>query len=175
MSTFFKIILVLLGLAYLISPVDIIPEIFFPILGWMDDGLVLYCIYYLIRYGQFPWLFFKRNPGTGNGRDPSGRYKPETGFQARNNGFSQKTGTKDHKYGPGSSRSSSLSTKSAHEILGVPMGATWEEIQAAYKQQIKKYHPDKLSHLGKEFSDLASKRFLEIQEAFEVLKTRKGR
>jgi hypothetical protein len=159
MNTFFKIILVLLGLAYLISPVDIIPEILVPFLGWVDDGLVLYCIYYLIRHGQLPWFFSKQNPGAGHDREPAG----------------QKSGTKTNRSGPGPNDSYSGSVRPAHEILGVPMDASWEEIQAAYKQQIKKYHPDKLSHLGKEFSDLASKRFLEIQNAFETLKARKGR
>ncbi|MCA1794384.1 MAG: DnaJ domain-containing protein [Desulfotignum sp.] len=175
MGTLFKIILVLLGLAYLISPVDIIPEMLVPFLGWVDDGLVLYCIYYLIRHGQLPWFFFKRSTGAGYDREPAGHNRSTTGFQTTDNGSGQKTGDDANRSKPGPNGSHSRTTKTAHEILGVPMDASWEEIQAAYKQQIKKYHPDKLSHLGKEFSDLASRRFLEIQKAFETLKARKGR
>jgi uncharacterized membrane protein YkvA (DUF1232 family) len=53
-----KILLVLFGLIYLISPVDLIPEILVPFLGWVDDGVVLYGIYYLIRYNRLPWNLF---------------------------------------------------------------------------------------------------------------------
>jgi uncharacterized membrane protein YkvA (DUF1232 family) len=61
MKTHHKILLVLLGLAYLISPVDLIPEMLVPFLGWVDDGVVLYCIYYLIRYNRLPWTVFLKN------------------------------------------------------------------------------------------------------------------
>ncbi|MFU8769624.1 MAG: DUF1232 domain-containing protein, partial [Desulfotignum sp.] len=47
MRDYQKILLVLFGLVYLISPVDVIPELLVPFLGWVDDGVVLYCIYYL--------------------------------------------------------------------------------------------------------------------------------
>lgn len=56
-----KILLVLFGLLYLISPVDLIPEFLVPFLGWVDDGVVLYAIYHLLRYNRLPWtLFFKK-------------------------------------------------------------------------------------------------------------------
>ncbi|MCF8091634.1 MAG: DnaJ domain-containing protein [Desulfotignum sp.] len=152
MSFFFKIMLILLGLAYLIAPVDIIPEILVPFLGWVDDGLVLYCIFYLIRYGRLPWFFSKRN---------------------QRDGFGSRTTAGNQKFT--SNANSSQPPEPAHEVLGVAKDASWEEIQSAYKQQIKKYHPDKLSHLGKEFSDLAARRFVEIQKAFESLKRKKGR
>jgi len=171
MSSFFKILLILLGLAYLIAPVDIIPEILVPFLGWVDDGLVLYCIFYLIRYGRLPSFFFKRNPGGGFSGKPADRFGPDPGSHTKPNGTSSRTTAGNQK----STSSADGSPRPAHEILGVAKDASWEEIQTAYKQQIKKYHPDKLSHLGKEFSDLAARRFVEIQKAFETLKTQKGR
>ncbi|MFO7911964.1 MAG: DnaJ domain-containing protein [Desulfotignum sp.] len=173
MSLFFKILLILLGLAYLIAPVDIIPEILVPFLGWVDDGLVLYCIFYLIRYGQLPWFFFKRNTGDRYGQKPPGRFGPDPGTRTKNNGATSRKTAGNQKFTSGTNRSHP--GRPAHEILGVAKDASWKEIQAAYKQLAKKYHPDKLSHLGKEFSDLAAKRFLEIQKAFETLKNQKGR
>lgn len=32
-----KKMLVVLGAAYLISPVDLLPELFIPVIGWLDD------------------------------------------------------------------------------------------------------------------------------------------
>ena len=56
-----KLLLAILGLVYLISPVDLIPEFLAPVLGWVDDGVILYAIYHLIRYNRLPWnLFFKK-------------------------------------------------------------------------------------------------------------------
>lgn len=34
---FWKKLTVLLGVAYIISPVDLMPELFIPIIGWLDD------------------------------------------------------------------------------------------------------------------------------------------
>jgi uncharacterized membrane protein YkvA (DUF1232 family) len=63
MKPFHKILLVLFGLIYLISQVDLIPEVLVPFLGWVDDGVILYAVYHLIRYNRLPWNFFfkKRN------------------------------------------------------------------------------------------------------------------
>ena len=60
--------------------------------------------------------------------------------------------------------------KTPYEILDVPLGASQEDIKAAFKQLAGKYHPDKVEHLGDEFKALAEEKFKEIQEAYQHLK-----
>lgn len=55
------------------------------------------------------------------------------------------------------------------EILGLAPGATPEEIKAAFRELAKKYHPDRVAHLGDEFKELAHKKFVEIRSAYERL------
>jgi hypothetical protein len=57
-----------------------------------------------------------------------------------------------------------------HAVLGVGKNATPEEVNRAYRQLAKKYHPDKVAHLGDEFRKLAEMRFKEIQAAYDKLK-----
>ena len=44
-----------------------------------------------------------------------------------------------------------------------------EEIDAAYKARMKEYHPDKVAHLGEELQELARRKVLEIQKAYQQL------
>jgi DnaJ domain/Protein of unknown function (DUF1232) len=60
--------------------------------------------------------------------------------------------------------------KTPYEVLGVSPGASQKEIRSAYRKLANQYHPDKVTHLGKEFQDLAEQRFKEIQEAYQRLK-----
>lgn len=41
LDTRWKWVIIILTLVYLISPVDAIPEILIPIVGWIDDGILL--------------------------------------------------------------------------------------------------------------------------------------
>ena len=158
MSLYLKIILIIFGLAYLISPLDIIPDLLLPFFGWIDDGVVLATIYYLIRYGRLPYFLFKKK----------GPFKQS--FNQKTANFTSNTKNKANTGQTNQEEKSSRHVpKTPHEILGIGPNASKKEIQAAYKEAIKKYHPDKLSHLGEEFSDLANEKFLEIQKAYDIL------
>ncbi|MDM8538145.1 DnaJ domain-containing protein [Desulfobacterales bacterium HSG17] len=171
MSLYLKIILILFGLAYLISPVDIIPDLLLPFVGWIDDGVVIATIYYLIRFGRLPNFFFKKqNPFKQGRRKP---FRPNVkqdfaGFTSKQEPNQQRT---YHQQQTAKNRTSKT-IPTPYDILGISPDANQKEIHNAYKQAIKKYHPDKLSHLGKEFSNLANEKFLEIQRAYDSLKTK---
>lgn len=59
--------------------------------------------------------------------------------------------------------------KDYYEILGVKRNATQEEIKKAYLNLCKQFHPDKFKHLGKEEYEKALKKFVLINEAFDIL------
>jgi len=54
-----------------------------------------------------------------------------------------------------------------YEVLGVPKGASAEEIKKAYRRLAKKYHPD--NYVNNPLADLAAEKFKEINEAYEQL------
>ena len=53
-----------------------------------------------------------------------------------------------------------------HAVLGVTRGASAEEITRAYREQMRRYHPDRVAHLGEELRQLAHRKALEIQRAY---------
>ncbi len=57
-----------------------------------------------------------------------------------------------------------------YEVLGVARGATQEEINRAFREQMKQYHPDRVAGLGEELQRLAHEKAVEIQRAYEALK-----
>lgn len=54
-----------------------------------------------------------------------------------------------------------------YEVLGVREGASEEEIKRAYKELVKKYHPDR--HQNNPLSELAEEKLQEINEAYDML------
>lgn len=152
MNPFWVILVVVLGLVYIISPIDLLPD-FFPIAGRIDDlGLVALLIYYL-KTGRMPlfisqigrWLF-----GSG-GTGPKDSRQSGAGDQNRGTA-SRRAGKKD-----------------PYSVLGLSPDASRKDIHNAYRRLAQQYHPDKVLHLGEEFQELARQRFVEIQEAYEVL------
>lgn len=61
-----------------------------------------------------------------------------------------------------------------YHILGLKQGASGDEIKKAYRQMASQYHPDKVSHLGRELVEFADKKFKEINEAYNALRKTKG-
>jgi DnaJ like chaperone protein len=62
----------------------------------------------------------------------------------------------------------------AYKVLEVDKNATNEEIKKAYRQQALKNHPDKVAYLGEEIRQKAQEKFQKINEAFEVVKKKRG-
>jgi DnaJ like chaperone protein len=63
---------------------------------------------------------------------------------------------------------------SAYKILEIERTATEEEIKKAYRRMAVKYHPDKVHHLGPEYSKDAQEKFKKINEAYERVKKERG-
>ena len=59
--------------------------------------------------------------------------------------------------------------RNPYDILGVQPGSSREEVHKAYRELVARYHPDKVSHLGEEFIQLATHKFTEIQGAYDQI------
>ncbi len=62
--------------------------------------------------------------------------------------------------------------RNPYEVLGLQEGATEEEIKKAYRDMVKKYHPDQ--YANNPLSDLAGEKLREINEAYEILIKKKS-
>jgi preprotein translocase subunit Sec63 len=56
-----------------------------------------------------------------------------------------------------------------HAILGVAQGASPEDITRAYREQLKRYHPDRVADLGPELQRVAHQKTVELQRAYAEL------
>ncbi len=61
--------------------------------------------------------------------------------------------------------------KDPYEVLGVDKNASMEEVKSAYKELVKKYHPDK--YQNNPLADLAKEKLQEVNEAYDAIS--KGR
>jgi len=139
-----RLLFSLLGLGYVICPYDLVPD-FFVGAGWIDDIIVA---------GLIWWFFYKkRQPEPGTGQD-STRARTGAGPGKRE----------------GDAAGETSGTKTPYSILGISEGASPDEIRRAYLELAARYHPDKVSHLGMEFRELAEQRFKEIQAAYATLR-----
>ena len=145
-----KILLIIIGLIYALSPYDILPD-FLMGWGWIDDIVLLYVLWRVFKtLGQKPF-------------DYQNYYQQRRRSSQYNNGSSQKDTHGTHHF---QKRNAS---RDPYAVLNVPKDASQEDIKKAYRELANKYHPDKVHHLGDEFRELAEKRFKEIEEAYREL------
>ena len=56
-----------------------------------------------------------------------------------------------------------------YQLLSIEPTASPDEIKRAFRNEIARYHPDKVQHLGKEFQDMAASRAAALTEAYRTL------
>ncbi|MAD97699.1 MAG: molecular chaperone DjlA [Flavobacteriaceae bacterium] len=64
--------------------------------------------------------------------------------------------------------------ENAYKILEIEKSATDSEVKKAFRRMAKKYHPDKIQDLGEEHKKGAKEKFLNIQKAYETIKSERG-
>ncbi len=151
-----KNIIALLAALYALWPFDLLND--FSIgAGWIDDILLILAV----------WWFLFSKPG----KSPQGFWQFHRRYdkrrQARESGCRREGG--EHRR---TDRQAGAERKSPYVVLGVEPGASAEEIKKTYRDLASKYHPDKMEHMGEEFRELAERKFKEIQEAYQQLKSK---
>jgi DnaJ like chaperone protein len=66
------------------------------------------------------------------------------------------------------------SSDNAYKVLEITKNASVDEIKKAYRSMAKKYHPDKVIHLGKEHQQGAEEKFRQVQAAYEQIQKERG-
>ncbi len=56
-----------------------------------------------------------------------------------------------------------------YNVLEITPDATDSELKSAYRDMVMKYHPDRVAHLGKDFTDMAHEKFQIIQNAYQSI------
>jgi DnaJ like chaperone protein len=77
-------------------------------------------------------------------------------------------------YSGNTSAQSFSNIENDYKILEITSSATDEEVKIAYRNLAKKYHPDKVSHLGEEIRKDAEEKFKCLHQAYERIKKYRG-
>lgn len=134
--------LLLVAILYLVFPRDLIPDYMGRGLGLLDDLVVMGLLAHYFRGYARKYMAGQSPGGPGSGMPP----------------------------GHDSSADASRADLNPHAILGISPGASQDEIQSAYRARMREYHPDKVAHLGEELQELAHRRSIDIQQAYQRLR-----
>jgi len=145
-----RVLPVLLVLLYQLLPWDLLPDFLGP-LGRLDDILLLGLLFWYLWSGR-------------RLRDLIGRDRPRRGHEARSSGSDESAPGDDEKN----------DTEDPYSVLGIVPGASMEEVHRAYRREMAKYHPDRVSHLGEELQRVAHRKSIEIQKAYREILRRRG-
>lgn len=75
--------------------------------------------------------------------------------------------TGSRKTDPNATRDEPMSERECAAILGLSGRVTLHQIKVAYRNEMAKYHPDKVNHLAPEFHEMAKVRTDRIRAAYE--------
>lgn len=65
-------------------------------------------------------------------------------------------------------------TDASYKILEIDSSVSDEEVKKAYRRMAMKYHPDKVSHLGEDFKQVANEKFKKVKAAYDQIKKERG-
>ena len=134
--------LFLIAALYLFFPRDLIPDFSGRGLGLIDDVVLMGALTYFFRKHARQYMANQRASGQASG----------------------------HERAPGPEPDSFSAGSDPYAVLGISRQAGQKEIQAAYRERMHEYHPDKVAHLGEDLQKLAHQRSLEIQQAYQRLR-----
>lgn len=60
--------------------------------------------------------------------------------------------------------------EASYRVLEISKSASNAELKRAFRKMANKYHPDKVSHLGKEMQKLAEEKFKAVNDAYQQIK-----
>ena len=60
--------------------------------------------------------------------------------------------------------------EASYRVLEISKSASDTELKRAFRKMANKYHPDKVSHLGKEMQKLAEEKFKAVNDAYQQIK-----
>ncbi|MDL2296698.1 TerB family tellurite resistance protein [Bacteroidales bacterium OttesenSCG-928-B11] len=98
-------------------------------------------------------------------------------YQSSQGGYSSGGGSFGGGYGGSSYGGYTTSRESLdndYKILEINSSATDDEVKKAYRAMAKKYHPDKVNHLGEEIRKDAEEKFARMNQAYERIKKSRG-
>ena len=166
MRKLFIVLIILFVVIYFIYPFDIFPD-FFGLPGRIDDisliGLAIWFIRKrLLRNTQRFKNSFWQKSSMGNGfrQGQNGGRGQQYNYKYSGNKENEKKKT---------AQGARESSSDPYVILNVSRNATEDEIKKAYKELLKKYHPDKVAFLGEDFQKIAHTKMVEIQRAYDTL------
>ncbi len=96
-------------------------------------------------------------------------FKAASHSQSRNKKTGHQTYQEDNRQDKQHVQRSQQSSFDPYNILQVAPGANLVAIKTAYHQQMTRYHPDKVAHLGEELQALAEEKAKMIQRAYSAL------
>ena len=120
--------------------------------------------FYQQQYQQYQQRY---SPGAGGASGPRGT----TGSQGPGSFYSSYRNWGSGSQGAGFQQQAPPFAKDPYAILGVAKGASMDEIKKAYREKLKKYHPDIVANLklGDEYKEMFEEKTREIQHAYEQL------
>ena len=148
-----KVIFLILAGLYTLNPYDLLPD-FMIGWGWIDDLIIWGLLWRYLASQKKKYANYQRFYRQSDNRFENksrGNYSRQQQSRADDQSFAYST-----PWDP-------------YQILEIDRNASAAEIKKAYRELARKYHPDKLEHLGDEFKALAEMRFKEIQKAYQEL------